>query len=71
MLKRMQTSGHKTFSLFLISCIRNWTPEEFTYMYIWQSTSLGITEMKIERMEMHFLSKIFATVAVLGSLSPY
>ena len=37
------------------------------FAYIWQSKWVGIIAMKIERTRIHFLSNIFAAIAVLRS----
>ena len=45
--------------------LRNSTPGEFAY--IWQSKWVGTVAIKIEWTRIHFLSDVFAAVAVLGS----
>ena len=50
---------------FLDIVFRNWNPGEFAY--IWQSKWVGTVAMKIEWTRIHFLSDVFAAVAVFGS----
>ena len=63
---RKQATMKFSFSFWTrIWFFRNLTPEEFAY--IWQSKWVGTVAMKIEWTRIHFLSGVFAAIAVLGS----